>query len=72
MRFSNRGVRDYVWEKKTKLKGKGVSLSEDLTAANLKMLRNAFKLEHCKSSWSQTVKCYARWENDNRIRLMAQ
>ena len=69
MRFSDRGVRDYVWEKKTKLKGKGVSLSEDLTAANLKMLRDAFKHEHCKSTWSQSGKCYARLENGNRIKL---
>ena len=69
VRFRDRGLRDSVWDKKTSLKGKGVSLSEDLTVANAKMLKDAFKHEHCKSTWSMSGKCYARLENGHRVRL---
>ena len=70
VRFRDRGVRDTVWNNKTTLKNKGVSLSEDLTVANAKMLKEAYKHEHCKSTWSMSGKCYARLQNGHRVRLL--
>ena len=52
-----------------KCKNKGVSISEDLTLSNSKLVADAYKHEHCKSTWSVNGKCFGLLANKKIVRF---
>ena len=68
-RFKDRGLRDRVLKDRKKCKGKGVSISEDLTLSNSKLVSDAYKHEHCKSTWSVNGKCFGLLVNKTIVRF---
>ena len=50
-----------------KLKGKGVSVDEDLTAANYKLARDAYKHLYTLASWSSQGKVFAKLKNGKTV-----
>ena len=68
-RFKDRGVRDRVLKDRRKCKNKGVSISEDLTLSNSKLVSDAYKHEHCKSTWSVNGKCFGLLTNKKIVRF---
>ena len=63
VRFQSRKVkRDKVLANRRKLKGKGVSVDEDLTAANYKLTIDAYTNSHTLASWSSQGKVFAKLE----------
>ena len=67
VRFHARDVRDAVIRARKQLKGNVVSIAEDLTSRNAKLLR---KLRDMKDyeAWSWEGKIYAKHKNDPRAR----
>ena len=52
-----------------KLKGKGVSVDEDLMAVNYKLARDAYEHSYTLASWSSQGKVFAKLKNDKTVRV---
>ena len=70
VRFRSRKLRDKVLADRKKLKGKGVSVDEDLTAANSRLVREAFKHSFSLSSWSSKGKVFVKLKNGKTVRII--
>ena len=69
VRFQSRKLKDKVLANRRKLKGKGVSVDEDLTAANYKLARDAYKHSYTLASWSPQGKVFAKLKNGKTVRI---
>lgn len=69
VRFQSRKLRDKVLADRKKLKGKKVSVDEDLTAANAKLARDAYKHSFTLASWSSQGKVFAKLKNGKTVRF---
>ena len=69
VRFQSRKLKDKVLANRRKLKGKGVSVDEDLTAANYKLARDAYKHSYTLASWSSQGKVFAKLKNGKTVRI---
>ena len=63
VRFKDRGLRDRILAVRKELKGKDVSLSEDLTQANAKLSRDAFKHKDVFATWTINGKVFAKLQS---------
>ena len=69
VRFQSRKLKDKVLANQRKLKGKGVSVDEDLMAANYKLARDAYKHPYTLASWSSQGKVFAKLKNGKTVRI---
>lgn len=69
VRFSNRRVRDRVLADRKKLKGKKISIGEDLTMANYKLEREAFNHSASSATWSVNGKIFAKLKNGQTVQI---
>ena len=60
-------TKDKVLANRRKLKGKGVSVAEDHTAASYKLARDAYKQSYTLASWSSQGKVYAKLKNGKTL-----
>ena len=68
-RLFSRRHRGEVLSVRKKLKGSGVSVGEDLTLANYKLLRSVSNHSATMSSWSSGGKINARLKNGKKVRV---
>ena len=71
VRFYSRLVRDSVLIKRKLLKGKGVSIGEDLTPENFKCLKRVQEHSGTLSSWSHRGKIFAKLKNGVVLQVTA-
>jgi FtsZ-binding cell division protein ZapB len=69
LRFVSRKVRDRVLKERRALKGKGVSVGEDLTHMNFKLLKAAEDHSATLQAWSSNGKIIAKLKNGQTVRL---
>ena len=69
VRFHSRKVKDQVLMNRRKLKNKGVSVGEDLTPANYRLLRDAHKHSFTLASWSSQGKIFAKLKNGKTVNI---
>lgn len=69
VRFNNRKQRDRILADKKKLKGKGVSVAEDLTTANYRLERTAFRHSAALATWASNGKIFVKVKNGKVLRL---
>ena len=69
VRFNNRSLKDDVLRNRSKLKGKGLSIGEDLTPYNAKLCKDAYKHEAVDKSYSINGKVFVRLKDDRKLRL---
>jgi hypothetical protein len=69
VRFRSRKQRDSVLADRKKLKGTKVSIDEDLTSANYKLCRAAYKHTKTLSTWSSNGKVLAKLKNGKTLRI---
>ena len=69
VRFLNRGKRDAVMVNMRRLKGKGVSINEDLTPANYRLLAGALQHSATMTAWSWNGRVLAKVKNGHTVRL---
>ena len=70
VQFMNKKTRDSVLQKRKSLKGKGFSLSEQLTVTKANLLKKANEIvtaQKLKSAWSHDGKILVRTHNDRTI-----
>lgn len=69
VRFCSRRLREKVMANKKKLKGKKISVTEDLTVANYKLEREAYKHSASIATWSRNGKIFAKLKNGKTVNL---
>jgi uncharacterized coiled-coil protein SlyX len=69
VRFLTRKLRNRVFMNRKNLKGKSVSISEDLTAANAKLEKEAYKHSSTLSTWTSGGRIFAKLKNGKTVRL---
>lgn len=69
VRFTDRRLRDRVIAEKRKLKGKGVTISEDLTAANYSLQKAAFTHSATLATWTSRGKVLAKLKNGKTVQI---
>lgn len=69
VRFFDRKKRDAILQKRKVLKGKGLSVDEDLTFGNYELTRKAFKHSATLAVWSSNGKILAKLKNNVTVRL---
>ena len=69
VRFQSKKLRDKVLGSRKKLKGKKMSVDEDLTSANYKLARDIFKHSSTIASWSSNGKIIAKLKNGKTVRV---
>lgn len=69
VRFLKRDQRDRILADRKKLKGKGISIAEDLTAANYRLERAAFRHSATLASWSASGRIFVRLKNGKILKL---
>ena len=69
VKLTSRKVKNEVILNRKKLKGKNISIAEDLTIENVKRLRMLNSLEVCTSSWSFDGKLFIKNKHDEKIEV---
>jgi hypothetical protein len=69
LRFMSRKTRDKVLRERRKLKGKGVSIGEDLTHMNFNLLKQAADHSATMDAWTTNGKVIAKLKNGKVVRL---
>lgn len=69
VKLKDRKIRDRIMLNKKNLKGRGVSVGEDLTAKNAKLSTEAFKHSATLASWTMNGQVFAKLKNGRTIRL---
>ena len=69
VRFQSRKLPDKVLTDRKKLKGKRVSLDEDLTPANAKLVRDAYKHFSTIASWSLHGNIFAKLKRGKMVMI---
>ena len=69
VRFQSRRLKDKVLASRRKLKGKGVCVDEDLTAASYKLARDIYKHSYTLASWSSQGKVFAKLKSGKTVRI---
>lgn len=69
VRFMDRKIRDQILTNRRKLKGKGVSIGEDLTVANFQLLKKAMAHSATMTAWSVNGKVVVKAKNNVTIRV---
>ncbi|ELU18756.1 hypothetical protein CAPTEDRAFT_218484 [Capitella teleta] len=66
VRFFTRDVRDLVIRARRQLKNKGITIHEDLTAANARLLRSLQESDDFEAAWTWGGKVYAKHKDGAR------
>ena len=69
VRFQSRKLRDKVLADRKKLKGKKVSVDEDLTPTSAKLARDAYKHSSTITSWSSHGKVFTKLKNGKTVMI---
>jgi hypothetical protein len=69
VRFKNRALRDKILANRKNLKGKKVSVGEDLTQENARLSNAAFKHSASMQSWTVNGKVFAKLKNGQTVRV---
>ena len=71
VKLVSRKTKTEIIMKRTKLKGKGISISEDLTVENVRRLKKLNDLDVCTQSWSHGGKLFCKNANDVKIEVLS-
>ena len=69
VRFQNRSLRDQILASRKKLKGHGIAIAEDLTAANAKLEREVYKHSATLATWTVNGKVMAKLKNGQTVNI---
>lgn len=69
VRFKTRKLREEILSNRKKLKGKKLSIGEDLTYENAKLCTSAFKHSATLSSWTNNGKVWCKLKNGKNLRV---
>lgn len=69
IRFHNRALRDKVLANRKRLKGQGISIAEDLTPANYKLERAAYRHSATMATWTVNGKIFAKLKTGKNIQI---
>ena len=69
IRFHNRALRDKVLADRKRLKGQGISIAEDLTSANYKLERAAYKHSATMATWTVNGKIFAKLKTGRTVQI---
>jgi hypothetical protein len=69
VRLKDRGVRDNILVNRKKLKGKKISIAEDLTYENNRMSTLAYKHSATMSTWTKNGKVFAKLKTGKTVKI---
>ena len=65
VRFGSKATKETVLKRRTKLKGSGVSIADDLTSWNMDILRNLRGDDQIENTWSWMGKLYCKFKSSD-------
>ena len=66
VRFKSRATRDDILRKRKQLKNSGISIAEDLTSCNARLLKRLHNDDSVSDSWTVNGKVYCKFKNTSK------